>query len=109
MGRAEAAAGGDGDEPVDLARLCRAVWREVSVALRATQKMALRDGIGAPIPGANAAALPTIISNLMQNAVKYSVGVGNGALDLRCAGGTNAIPLRSQDPRPPPENCDEPF
>src|SRR3546814_6557779 len=45
MGRAEAAAGGDGDEPVDLARLCRAVWREVSVALRATQKMALRDGI----------------------------------------------------------------
>src|SRR3546814_10837180 len=34
MGRAEATADSRGHEPVDLARLCRAVWREVSVALR---------------------------------------------------------------------------
>src|SRR3546814_16965265 len=31
MGRAEATADSRGHEPVDLARLCRAVWRAVSV------------------------------------------------------------------------------
>src|SRR3546814_18423907 len=51
MGRAEATADSRGHEPVDLARLCRAVWREVSVALRARQKMVLHDGIGRPVYG----------------------------------------------------------
>src|SRR3546814_2256621 len=51
MGRAEATADSRGHEPVDLARLCRAVWREVSVALRARQQMVLHDGIGRPVYG----------------------------------------------------------
>src|SRR3546814_15039228 len=54
MGRAEAAAGGAGDERVDLARLCRAVWREGSFAPRATQQTALRDSIAAAISAAKA-------------------------------------------------------
>src|SRR3546814_12829252 len=72
MGRAEAAAGGDGDAPVDPARLCRSHWREVPVALRASPPLALRAGSGAPISGANAAALHTHISNMTPNAVNYT-------------------------------------
>src|SRR3546814_11523199 len=72
MGRAEATADSRGHEPVDLARLCRAVWREVSVALRARQQMVLHDGIGRPVYGLTDAALHTILSNLIQNAIKYS-------------------------------------
>src|SRR3546814_12873446 len=71
--------------------------------------MALRDGIGAPISGANAAALHTILSNLMQNAVKYSGGAGNVELDLRCDGGNYVIAVSDHGPGIPPEECDAIF
>src|SRR3546814_12583538 len=71
--------------------------------------MALRDGIGAPISGANAAALHTILSNLMQNAVKYSGGAGNVELDLRCDGGNYVIAVSDHGPGITPEECDAIF
>lgn len=102
MGRAEAAAEGSG-EPVDLARLCRAVWREVSVALRAQQQMVLRDHIGGLARDVNDAALHTILSNLMQNAIKYSRGVGDVEIELRRQGADFIIAVSDQGPGVPPE------
>src|SRR3546814_12024423 len=87
MCRAEATADSRGHEPVDLARLCRAVWREVSVALRARQQMVLHDGIGRPVYGLTEAALHTILSNLLQNAIKYSPDDGDVEIDLGRDGG----------------------
>ena len=103
MGRAEAAADGEGGEPTDLARLCRAVWREVSVALRAKQQMVLRDGIGTPVYGLNDAAMHTILSNLMQNAIKYSRSVGDIELDLSRDGGDYVIAVTDHGPGVPEE------
>jgi len=103
MGRAEAAAEGGDGEPLDLARLCRAVWREVSVALRAKQELVLQDGIGSPIYGGNAAALHAILSNLMQNAIKYSRGTGAVEVSLSRDESGYRITVTDQGPGVPPE------
>lgn len=101
MGRSEAAA--DGGDPIDLARLCRAVWREVSVALRARQQMVLRDNVGGPARGVNDAALHTILSNLMQNAIKYSRGSGDVEVELRRDGADFIVAVTDGGPGVPPE------
>jgi two-component system OmpR family sensor kinase len=103
MGKAEAAAEGEGHAPVDLARLCRAVWREVSVALRAKQQLVLNDGIGSPIYGLNNAALHTILSNLMQNAIKYSRGVGDVEIELARDGDDYMVAVSDHGPGVPEE------
>lgn len=83
IGRAEAGGSGNVGEPFDLGRFCSAVWREVSVALRSKQDLVLNDRIGVPVKGLNDVAMHTILSNLMQNAIKYSRGVGSIEVDLR--------------------------
>lgn len=102
MGRSEAAVEGGGD-PIDLARLCRAVWREVSVALRAQQQMVLHDNAGRPARGVNDAALHTILSNLMQNAIKYSRGAGDVEVELRREGTDFVVAVSDRGPGVPPE------
>jgi len=82
MGRADAAEDKDSSEPLDLVRFCRAMWREVSVALRSKQQMKLHDLLGEPVRGTNATAMHTIFSNLMQNAIKYSRGEGSIEIKL---------------------------
>ncbi|MGE5768138.1 MAG: ATP-binding protein [Bacteroidota bacterium] len=101
MGRSEAAVEGRGD-PIDLARLCRAVWREVSVALRAQQQMVLHDN-AVPARGVNDAALHTILSNLMQNAIKYSRGAGDVEVELRRDGADFVVAVTDRGPGVPPE------
>jgi signal transduction histidine kinase len=86
IGRAEASESGNGGEPFDLGRFTSAVWREVSVALRSKQELVLDDRIGAPIRSLNDVAMHTILSNLMQNAIKYSRGVGSIEVVLRREG-----------------------
>jgi len=103
MGRAEAAENGNGSEPVDLARLCRAVWREVSIALRAKQQLVLKDEVGAPLAGLNEAAMHTILSNLMQNAIKYSRGAGDIEILLRRDGSDYVVAVTDCGPGVPPE------
>lgn len=76
MGRSEKAEESTAAPPIDLGRFCQAMWREVSVALRSKQEMQLDDRIGEPIHGVSELALHTIVSNLLQNAVKYSRGQG---------------------------------
>jgi signal transduction histidine kinase len=83
MGRAEATESDSDGEPVDLARFCHAVWREVSIALGAKQALVLQDSVVAPVYGINDAALQTILSNLLQNAIKYSRGEGDIEIELR--------------------------
>ncbi|MEQ9609015.1 MAG: ATP-binding protein [Kiloniellaceae bacterium] len=102
MGRVEAAEDGQGREPLDLGRFCNAVWREVSVALRARQQMVLRDRIETPLPGTSDAALHTILSNLMQNAIKYSRGVGNIEVELAREGGDVVVAVSDSGPGVPP-------
>jgi len=82
MGRADATEHEGGSEPLDLVRFCRAMWREVSVALRSKQQMKLHDLLGEPVHGINATAMHTIFSNLMQNAIKYSRGEGSIEIEL---------------------------
>ncbi|MGD1877411.1 MAG: ATP-binding protein [Kiloniellaceae bacterium] len=82
MGRVEAGENSEGREPLDLGRFSRAVWREVSVALRARQHLVLNDRLDGPVCGAHDAALQTILSNLLQNAVKYSRGTGDIEVEL---------------------------
>ncbi|GAB4358525.1 MAG: hypothetical protein Kow00114_10790 [Kiloniellaceae bacterium] len=103
MGRVEAAEEGGGGEPLDLGRFCKAVWREVSVALRARQQMVLRDRIEAPLHGVSDAALHTIMSNLMQNAIKYSRGVGNIEVELLRDGGDIVVAVTDCGPGVPPD------
>lgn len=78
MGRSEAARKDEqaAKEPLDLAQFCRAMWREVSLALRSQQALQLEDGIGELVGGVDELALHTVLSNLMQNAIKYSRGQG---------------------------------
>ncbi len=82
MGRADATEHKGGSEPLDLVRFSRAMWREVSVALRSKQQMKLHDLLGEPVHGINATAMHTIFSNLMQNAIKYSRGEGSIEIEL---------------------------
>lgn len=98
MGRAEAVESGGGGQPVDLARLCRAIWREVSIALRTKQQMRLRDGIGEPLYGVSDTAMHTILSNLMQNAIKYSRGAGDIEVALAREGNTYVVSVTDQGP-----------
>ncbi|MGF1630768.1 MAG: ATP-binding protein [Kiloniellaceae bacterium] len=109
MGRAEAGENGDGGEPRDLGRFCRAVWREVSVALRSKQRMVLQDEIGTPIYGLNDAAMHTILSNLMQNAIKYSRGIGDVAVELRRDGGSYLVIVTDCGPGVPAAERDAIF
>jgi len=88
LGRSEAAQQEDGaDRRVDLAKFCQAKWREVSIALRSKQPLELDDQIGEPVQGVNELALHTILSNLLQNAIKYSRGEGPVRVSLSCEGG----------------------
>ena len=103
MGRAEATE--NGAEPRDLGRFCRAVWREVSIALRSKQQMVLHDEIGTPIHGLNEAAMQTILSNLMQNAIKYSRGVGDVTVELGRDGGCYRIAVTDCGPGVAAEEC----
>lgn len=61
---------------LDLDKFCQAMWREVSLALRSDQKLELEDRIGHPVEGVDELAMHTVLSNLMQNAIKYSRGKG---------------------------------
>ncbi len=61
---------------LDLAQFCRAMWREVSLALRSKQELQLEDDIGAPVAKVDELAMHTVLSNLLQNAIKYSRGEG---------------------------------
>ncbi len=86
MGRSEKAQEGNAPPPLDLGRFCQAMWREVSVALRSKQELQLDDRIGEPVHGVSELALHTILSNLLQNAVKYSRGEGPVKVRLERAG-----------------------
>jgi signal transduction histidine kinase len=81
------------------------VWREVSIALRSKQQMVLHDEIGTPIHGLNEAAMQTILSNLMQNAIKYSRGVGDVTVELGRDGGCYRIAVTDCGPGVAAEEC----
>lgn len=88
LGRSEAAQQEEeADKRVDLAKFCRTMWREVSIALRSKQPLEIDDRVGKPVQGVNQLALHTILSNLLQNAVKYSRGEGPVKVGLACEGG----------------------
>jgi signal transduction histidine kinase len=72
IGRSDAAHNGGGDQPLDLAQFCQALWREVSLSLRSKQEMILHDRLGEPLKGVADTTIQPILSNLMQNAIKYS-------------------------------------
>ncbi|GAB4392375.1 MAG: hypothetical protein Tsb0032_07770 [Kiloniellaceae bacterium] len=75
-GRGQVVQDSDTAASLDLAKFCRAMWREVSLAFRSQQEFVLEDGIGEPIEGVDELAMHTVLSNLMQNAIKYSRGKG---------------------------------
>ena len=93
MGRSEAALRESAaDRKLDVARFCRTMWREVSIALRSKQQLELDDQIGEPVSGVNELALHTVVSNLLQNAIKYSRGEGPVKISLkREAGECNLV------------------
>jgi signal transduction histidine kinase len=105
----EAAESRSGGEPIDLGRFTSAVWREVSVALRSKQELVLDDRIGASIQGLNDVALHTILSNLMQNAIKYSRGVGGIEVELRREGPDYMITVTDCGPGIPASERDAIF
>lgn len=72
VGRVEAPKHSGEGKTVDLAALCSAIWREVSLALKAKQELRLVDKIGSPIEGGAEVMLHAVLSNLLQNAAKYS-------------------------------------
>ena len=72
VGRADAARQAASEENIDLAELCQAIWREVSLALKADHRLRLSDRIGHPVSGGAQTMLHAVLSNLFQNAVKYS-------------------------------------
>lgn len=72
VGRVEAPTHSGEGKTVDLAALCSAVWREVSLALKATHELRLVDKIGTPVEGGAEVMLHAVLSNLLQNAAKYS-------------------------------------
>lgn len=72
VGRADAARPLATEESVDLAELCSAIWREVSLALKADHRLHLSDRIGHPVRGGAQTMLHAVLSNLFQNAIKYS-------------------------------------
>ena len=72
VGRADATRHVASDESVDLAELCSAIWREVSLALKAENRLQIGDRIGRPVRGGVQTMLHAVLSNLFQNAVKYS-------------------------------------
>ncbi len=78
MGRSDAAQerARERGTALDLAQFCRAMWREVSLALRSKQELQLEDGIGEPVAKVDELAMHTVLSNLLQNAIKYSRGEG---------------------------------
>ena len=75
-GRNEVAQEKNSTAPLDLEEFCQAMWREVSIALRSKQELQLDNDLGGPVCGVNELALHTVLSNLLQNAVKYSRGEG---------------------------------
>lgn len=109
IGRAEAGESRNGGEPFDLERFCKAVWREVSVALRSKQELVMDNRIGAPVEGLNDVAMHTILSNLMQNAIKYSRGVGNIEVELRRDGPDYVIAVTDCGPGIPASERDAIF
>jgi signal transduction histidine kinase len=110
-GRGEPAqeSGRDRDAPIDLAQFCRAMWREVSLALRCRQELQLEDRIGRPATGIDELALHTVLSNLMQNAVKYSRGKGPIKVRLERDGEDYAIVVTDFGPGVAMDQCEAIF
>jgi len=85
-------------QSIDLAHLCSAVWREVSTALKADQELRLSDRIGAPIESGAQVMLHTVLSNLLQNAVKYAPEGKAVEVDLAKGQGRYEISVRDFGP-----------
>lgn len=100
MGRSEAAQDRERAQgtPLDLAQFCRAMWREVSLALGSKQELQLDDRIGAPVARVDELALHTVLSNLMQNAIKYSRGEGPIKVALGRDGGDYTVAVTDFGP-----------
>lgn len=98
VGRVDAPRKGDESETVDLGDLCLAVWREVSLALNAEQKLCLIDGIGRPVAGGIQVMLHAVLSNLFQNAAKYSAGAPEIEVELTLEAGCYRIAVRDFGP-----------
>src|SRR3546814_15128223 len=71
--------------------------------------MVLHDGIGRPVYGLTEAALHTILSNLMQNAIKYSPDDGDVEIELGRDGGDFVIAVTDQGPGVPEEEREAVF
>ncbi|MEQ8356405.1 MAG: ATP-binding protein [Kiloniellaceae bacterium] len=88
----------DSTAPLDLGKFCQVMWREVSIALRSKQELELDDRICAPLETANELALHAILSNLMQNAIKYSRGEGAIKVKLELEDGEYTIAVTDFGP-----------
>ncbi len=97
-GRSDAGRAENGGAPLDLGQFCRAMWREVSLALRSDQELQLDDRIGEPVEGVDELAMHTVLSNLMQNAIKYSRGRGAIKVALACDGDDYTITVTDFGP-----------
>jgi len=77
--------------------------------LRSKQELVLDDRIGTPIQGLNDVAMHTILSNLMQNAIKYSRGVGGIEVEMRREGPDYMITVTDCGPGIPASERDAIF
>ncbi|WP_299620380.1 ATP-binding protein [Pelagibius sp.] len=103
VGRVDAPGKTREGEAVNLADLCSAVWREASLALRARQTLKLSDRIALPAEGCQPVMLHTILSNLFQNAIKYSQGAPSVEVELSLVEDSYQISVRDFGPGIPKE------
>lgn len=98
VGRADTTRQVASEECIDLAELCSAVWREVSLALKADHRLRLSDRIGHPVCGGAQTMLHAVLSNLFQNAVKYSEAGGEVEVEIAEEHGNYRIAVRDFGP-----------
>ena len=109
VGRVDAPRKAGAGESIDLAELSAAVWREVSLALKADQKLRLEDKIGGPVQGAVQTMLHAVLSNLFQNAAKYAGAGSEVQVELSEEADCYKISVRDFGPGIPPELHDAVF
>ena len=109
IGRSDVANVEQDASPVDMGTFCQELWDETARAMNAQHRLTLRGSAADKIVVTDDAHLRAVLSNLIQNAIKYSPGQSEVIIDLEAQGDGYSISVTDFGPGIPAEEIEEIF
>jgi len=109
LSRADSDTTNQPERRVDVALLCREIWNDLSARLRVTHRMMLTCEPPDESPSFDESHLRPILTNLFENAIKYSSGSDSVAVDIVSADRECVISVRDNGIGIPAEDLEGVF